>query len=252
MTYIPPALVISAFVSSVTVAATWTTVDSTGFTGSPYKWTIILQITPQPTSYALSQTPYAYTGLDVVVGDWFSNAVGGFAWRINSISAQTATSVTCVVEDVNRFNTLSDAGNQGDGSPAALSRGFVFQLSPSGMPILSPVIENVITSQWQTDIQGRFLLTNPLATVAASGSASDLTTGILPSAQIPIGTSTTVGGVKPDGTTIANNAGLISVIPGATMAAWAATLTSCADPDAANLTHGSWYLQDGVFLCWYA
>ncbi len=52
-----------------------------------------------------------------------------------------------------------------------------------------------------------------LATVATTGSASDLTTGTLPAAQLPLASSSSVGGVKVDGTTItASSVGVISAV----------------------------------------
>ncbi len=55
----------------------------------------------------------------------------------------------------------------------------------------------------------------PAAPIATSGSASDLLTGILPAARLPIATTVSIGGIKPDGVTITvDGAGVATAIGG--------------------------------------
>jgi hypothetical protein len=105
--------------------------------GQPYQWTTTLNITAQPHGSPDTATPYFYDGLDVVVGDYVLTSGRGRILKIIAISNQTASTVTCTVEDEDRANILSDldqAGNAGipDGE------GLLFTVE-NGWPILHPL-----------------------------------------------------------------------------------------------------------------
>ena len=159
---ITPIRLLQVHVTNVVAEATWT--DSSNpsdpFINYPYKWTVTLSVNAQPHSDPSTTTPYFYTGTDIVVGDWFSNAVGGAAWQIVSITSATASTVVVVVQDIDLLNTVSDPTQSGSGGPPSLIQGFIFQIGEDGLPLLSPVPPLVITSQWQTDIIGRFRYRN--------------------------------------------------------------------------------------------
>ena len=72
-----------------------------------------------------------YNGLDIVVGDWVAMATSGLCWKINSITAKTINSVTCVVEDWLRYNTFR--ASTGNGAPSTGSA-VVFSLNEKGTP----------------------------------------------------------------------------------------------------------------------
>jgi hypothetical protein len=127
---------------------------------------VTLAVTPQTHSSASTPTPYYYTSADIVVGDWISNATGGFAWIIRSIAANDGSNITCTVEDLNQVNTYADPTQTGSGGINQNESGFVFKLDESDQPILSPLVADVIISQWQTDLMGRFATTNPPVTTA--------------------------------------------------------------------------------------
>jgi hypothetical protein len=143
-------------VASVTTQASWPA-DSSTYAQYPYRWSVVLEVTPQTHSSPLTRKQYVYDGDDIVIDDWLSNTLGGFAWQIKTITSQSSTSVTCIVEDVNQYNTYADPNSTGDGAPPPLVNGFVFIESPEGFPILFPMVSNVLIPQWQTDILSRFL-----------------------------------------------------------------------------------------------
>jgi hypothetical protein len=64
-------------------------------------------------------------------------------------------------------------------------------------------------------------------------SASDITTGTLPASQIPAATTSALGGVKPDGTTISNSSGAISCTTATS------SQLGCVKPDGTTVTISS-------------
>jgi len=57
-------------------------------------------------------------------------------------------------------------------------------------------------AQWNSYFASKLDYTAPLAAIATTGSASNLITGTVPVARLPIATTGAIGGVKPDGSTI--------------------------------------------------
>jgi hypothetical protein len=171
-------MLLKILLTAVAPHANWAS-DGSPFAIYPYQWTVTFTVYPQ--SISIAADSYAYTGTNIIVGDWISNAIGGMAWIIRSISAQTTSTVTCVVEDVNQYNTYADPSTNGDGSPPNHIQGFVFATDQTGQPILSPVPINVLTSEWQTDLMSRFAVTSPPVTTALTGytTGSSVTTSNL-------------------------------------------------------------------------
>jgi hypothetical protein len=134
-----PALLLEVTATSVVALTNWPS-DTTEYAGKPYQWTVSLTIIPQVHSSEYTPTAFAYNGLDVTVGDWVSNLDGGRGWKIDSISAATATSVTCVLEDVNQVNTFADTSGSGNGAPPTGTVGTLFIQSgtQAGLPISGP------------------------------------------------------------------------------------------------------------------
>jgi hypothetical protein len=163
-----PPILLEGKTASVTVLSTWPQ-DGSRFQAYPFTWTTTINVTPQATSYPSSSVAYYYTGLDVTVGMWFSNAVDGRAWLIQSITSHSGQQLIVVLEDVNQYNTFADNTGNGDGSPPNLVSGFIFAVTTSNVPILTGVLPNVLTAQWQTDVLGRFAyLTSDLINTGAN------------------------------------------------------------------------------------
>src|SRR5271157_4835535 len=108
----------------------------------PYQWTATLTVTAQnqsnkqPTPLPIQK--YIYNGQNINVGMWIANTGTGLAWRIVSISAKTATTVSCTLQDINRYNTYRDPTKSGNGKPPA-GAFVVFNLSDDGNPMVDPV-----------------------------------------------------------------------------------------------------------------
>lgn len=161
-----PPLLLNATTTSITAATNWSIEDGGDpWVGVPYQWTVTASVTTQAHSYPLSSTPYIYTAADIKVGYWYSDLVSGKAVKIISITSQNPSSITMVVEDVDRFNTFTDSTGNGIGI-GNLGGGFIFEIGDDGLPILGPMIgfnTQLITSiGWQLDQISRFRYRNYL------------------------------------------------------------------------------------------
>src|SRR3954468_11238127 len=108
------------------------------WTGRPYQWTVTFNITPQMHSNHLTPTPFYYTGMNVVVGDWFADLNLGLSVKLVQIISQNDTRVVALCEDVDRFNTFSDPSQQGTGI-GGVGLGFIFTLNDESLPVLLPM-----------------------------------------------------------------------------------------------------------------
>ena len=140
-------------------------------------WTVQLNIIQQPYSGHLF-----YNGLNVSVGQWTSNANNGFAWKIAGISSKTETQVFCTLEDVNGFNaTIDTSGTDQGGGPLAGGPGYIWELTSSGLPVLTNIPDSPSVS-WSDAILGRFLfqttgLTGPTGITGPTGASPTGSTG---------------------------------------------------------------------------
>lgn len=136
--------------------ATWDEFENGDmFTGFPYRWEIQLDVDPQIHSSPSSITPYQYDGLDIKVGDWVTTAEGGVAVRIYEIVSQTSIQAVVRVEDVDRFNIMSDFSFAGVGISAD-GQGYVFEVDEDGLPVLGPAGAFYLGVTLQTDLMARF------------------------------------------------------------------------------------------------
>lgn len=170
MSNVPPKL-LKVLVSGVSPQANWSA-DSTPYAGFAFRWTVTLTVTPQSHSDPATPIPFFYDGRSVVTGDWFSNAVGGTAWRVFHINTQTSSSVNCIVEDVEQYNTYNDPTTDGDGSPHSSISGFLFSVDQSGQPVLGPLTPNLLSYQWASDLLGRFDQQTPPVSTALKATAA--------------------------------------------------------------------------------
>lgn len=138
MSIIPPRL-LQCNITDIIPNSQWNEDDGTGdpWIGVDYRWQITLYITPQIHSSHLTSTPYSYDGLDMKIGDWIVCQATGFAFKIVQIISQGVTDVTCIAEDVDRFNTFTDSSGLGTGAPN-LGSSLIFELSDDGLPVLGP------------------------------------------------------------------------------------------------------------------
>lgn len=127
-------------------------------TTRPYKWSITLAVTAQPQSSTSSRVKFLYNGQDVNVGQWVTNISNGLAYQIVSISAKTNTSVTCVIEDVFRYNTWRAPAKNGTATPTTGTY-LIFKLSDDGSPMVDPIPSGAAVSFFPT-LTSRFQYIN--------------------------------------------------------------------------------------------
>jgi len=158
MTVFSPPKTLQANPQSAEVVDYWQD-DGTSYVGLPYTWRVTFQLT-NPQLHSDPTTGMVYDGTNVAVGDWFSNKTGGAAWRIDTIESQDSGNVTCIVEDVDQFNSYADSSQSADGSPPLWQTGFIFSLDALNEPITLP-LTGQLDPQWQSDLISRFWYTFP-------------------------------------------------------------------------------------------
>ena len=102
-----------------------------------YLWELDMTIAIQNHGSHLTREQFQYDGLDVKVGDWIAGAAEGIALKIVSIRAKATSSLTCVVEDVLRYNTFRSS--LGIGIFNIPGDAVIFELNEDGDPVLDPV-----------------------------------------------------------------------------------------------------------------
>ena len=160
-----PPKVLSVEVSAVTGEERWPHNDglgdrwwSSGSSPKFYRWEVTFSVTASAHGSHLTRDDFQYNGLDVIVGDWIADVSGGKCLKIISISAKTASSVTCVVEDWLRYNTFNSSGGSGIfGNGAAV----VFNINEDGLPMLDPFPSTIASYSFYPNVMGRFQYLNP-------------------------------------------------------------------------------------------
>jgi hypothetical protein len=160
-----PNKVLGVSVSSITGKTRWDYANgsadrwwSGGTNPKFYRWTVVFSVTSQSHGSHLTRKDREFNGLDVTVGDWIAGATDGKCLKIISVSAKSSSSVTCVVEDVARYNTFkSNTGSGIFGTGGAV----VFTLNESGHPMLDPLPTGIVSSDFYPNVNSRFQYLNP-------------------------------------------------------------------------------------------
>lgn len=167
MTEVTPVKLLAAQVTAISNPVAWT-IDDGGsptdpWVGNPYRWTIAANVSAQTHSSNRTRAAFLYTGNDIAVGDWMADLATASAVQIISITAQSDWQITCVVQDIDRFNTFTDGSSSGTGI-GGFGPWYCFTLGADGLPILTPMSGGAGTlSQnvaFQQDIVGRFRARN--------------------------------------------------------------------------------------------
>ena len=160
-----PNKVLGVNVSSITGKTQWAHANgssdrwySGGSSPKFYQWTITFSVTAQTHGSHLTRKDREFNGLDVAVGDWIAGATTGQCLKIISVSSKSASSVTCDVEDVARYNTFKS--NTGGGIFNTGSC-VVFTLNESGHPMLDPLPSGIVSSDFYANVNSRFQYLNP-------------------------------------------------------------------------------------------
>jgi hypothetical protein len=161
-----PAKVLQLSVSSATGEKYWPHNDGEGdpwwsSSASPkfYQYKLVMTVTEYAHGSHKTRAHKKYNGLDVAVGDWIAGSQDGKCMQIISVSAKTATTVTCIVEDVLRYNTFRSAA----GSPIFSVPGtaLLFTLNENGKPIIDPLPASVVSTDFYPNVTSRFEYFNP-------------------------------------------------------------------------------------------
>lgn len=162
-----PSRLLLATTTNVSPTDSWTVDDGTNdpWVGYPYRWSVTFNVSFQPHSSHLTPTPYQYNATNISVGDWFADFVSGTAVKVIQVEdTQSTDTVTCIVEDVDRFNLFNDPTQQGVGFGGGA--GAFFTIGDDGLPILSPMTASfTVLGQnlaWQMDQISRFRYRNYL------------------------------------------------------------------------------------------
>jgi hypothetical protein len=168
---LPPKNIVASFNGgSISVNSTYSN-GSSVWNGAAFTFEGVITITPQTNSSEdTTPTPYQWDGNDVQVGMWIGQN-NGSAYRIVSISSQSSTSVTAIVEDVDLYNLLIDNTQTGNNFPLEDQASLIFNVSEDGLPVITPTatISGLIGSNatWLNDLHDRFRYRNYLTTFFA-------------------------------------------------------------------------------------
>lgn len=161
-----PAKVLQLSVSSATGEKYWPHDDGEGdpwwsSSASPkfYQYKLVMTVTEYTHGSHKTRAHRKYNGLDIAVGDWIAGSQDGKCMQIVSVSAKTATTVTCIVEDVLRYNTFRSSA----GSPIFSVPGtaLLFTLNENGKPIIDPLPASVVSTDFYPNVTSRFEYFNP-------------------------------------------------------------------------------------------
>lgn len=129
--------------------------------GRPTKFRVVMSITASAHSSHLTREKYTYNGLDVNVGMWVTSIASPKALKIVKVEAKTTTSVTCIIEDLDRYNTFRDPGGNGNAMFSVPGSGVVFELGDDGLPVLDPILTSMTDMKVFDQIMSRFRVFNP-------------------------------------------------------------------------------------------
>lgn len=177
-----PAKVLPCTVSSATALDSWPHDDGRGdpwWRGADnpkaYRWEIIMSVAAINHGSHLTRTPRTFNGYDVVVGDFIGGAADGRALQITGISAKTEDTVTCIVEDILRYNTFRSAS--GAGLFAVPGQAVIFQINENGHPMLDPLPTGIVSSDFYANVNSRFQYLNPQLNVMLKQVANNFEEG---------------------------------------------------------------------------
>jgi len=129
--------------------------------GKPYRYIHNMVITPQSTSSSAVLTiagAMKYTALDIDIGDWVASSQQARALRIMDILSVSETTMTAVLEDVGRYDTVQDpSGNSNAAIPSGACA--VFQVDFNGdarMHSIQTAPLGGLASSWTSEILSRF------------------------------------------------------------------------------------------------
>jgi hypothetical protein len=119
-----------------------------------------MDITGQEHGDNETNSPYYYDGNDVVVGDWVTATSGGLALQIVSIVSKDTSTVIAIGEDIERFNLMVEPSSTTSYGAGQTGQGVIFSLGDDGLPVVGPLPEFYLPSNFASDIVSRFRYRN--------------------------------------------------------------------------------------------
>ena len=130
------------------------------WTGYPYQWHVTVDVQSQTHSDPDTPRPYSYNGLDVKIGDWLVFTSSSLAVEIISISNQTDSTLSFIVEDVSLNNIVNDPTQSGIGigntSDAGVFDCLIINLNNEGIPVFANISDYSVPVNLIPDIVNRF------------------------------------------------------------------------------------------------
>jgi len=176
---VTPNLSLKAQITNFADSAYWSGNDNTNdpYIGLAYQWQVTITIQPQPHSNHTTATPNYFTGQDVKVGDWFASGQYGRANLITSIVSADFYSVTCILEDYERYNLFTDPNQSGVGLCDPGVNGIIFRLGGDGLPALGPIDDFYLPTKSVEDLLARFIAQNSTEQVLVHQAAHGMYVG---------------------------------------------------------------------------
>jgi hypothetical protein len=164
MSVLRPGKVIEVVVTATTGTDAWPYDDGSNdpwyVNRNPYRWRVEMSVPGENHSSHKTREPFVWNGLDVNVGDWIGGKNEPIAVKIIKIESKTVATVTCIVEDIDRFNTFNDPTGNGIGI-FGTGDAVIFELGDDGMPILNPLPFGV-PANFVADVESKFRIQNPV------------------------------------------------------------------------------------------
>lgn len=140
----------------------WRGATGTGSSaGKPTKFRVVFSVTASGHSSHLTRKPFSYDGLDIKVGDWICGVADPKALKIVKIESKTTSSITAIIEDVDRYNTFRDPNGNADAMFSTPGTAIVFGLGDDGLPVLDPIVSAMSNMQVFDQVMARFRVFNP-------------------------------------------------------------------------------------------
>ena len=149
-------------VVSITPYATWSDplnpLDP--WTGYPYQWQVSVDVQSQTHSDPETPIPYTYNGLSVSIGNWLVFTTASIAVEIISITSQTDSVLTFIVEDVGLSNIVNNPTQSGIGIGSTSDQNvydcLIINLNSEGIPVFATIPDYAVPINLIPDIVNRF------------------------------------------------------------------------------------------------
>jgi hypothetical protein len=162
MSFIKPPLALPVYVNSYEPTEIWEEGSpSDQYYGYPYRWRANIAVNYQDHGDNTSAIPNSYSSDDVRIGMWLCGGLGGTAVQIVEIEINLDNHLVVIVEDVERFNIVSEPSSSSTYGSGSVGDGVIFELGDDGIPVLTPV-QPLFAPTFVTDLMSRFRYRNLL------------------------------------------------------------------------------------------